>query len=147
MAADALGLTSYTSFVITPPPIGEQSIVVTVSVRVCVCLSAIICSELHTRSSQIFVNAIHVRGSILLCRRSDTLRTSGFMDDVTFAHRPGLLDVAAQSKHSAHAALGLAIKLQANGRTGLVFGRLKYFPRWQHRERSLRSVTTENCFQ
>ena len=32
-----------------------------------------------------------------------------FTDDVTFAHKPRLLDVAAQLKRSAHAALGLAI--------------------------------------
>jgi len=53
------------------------------------------------------------------------------MDDIIFAHKPRLLDVAAQLKHSANAALGLAInsaqqyQLQANGRTGLLFGRLK----------------------
>jgi len=35
------------------------------------------------------------------------LRTSGFMNDVIFAHKPRLLDVAAQLKRSAHAALGL----------------------------------------
>ena len=35
--------------------------------------------------------------------------TSGFMDDVIFAHKPRLLDVAAQLKRSAHAALGLAV--------------------------------------
>ena len=40
------------------------------------------------------------RGSVLLWRRSDTLCTSGFMDDVMFAHK---------LKRSAHAALGLAI--------------------------------------
>jgi len=39
-----------------------------------------------------------------------TLCTSGFMDDVIFAHEPRLLDIAAQLKSSAHAALGLAIK-------------------------------------
>ena len=33
---------------------------------------------------------------------------SGFMDDAIFAHKPTLLDVAAQLKRSAHAALGLA---------------------------------------
>jgi len=47
------------------------------------------------------------------------------MDDVIFAHKPRLLDVAAQLKRSAHAALGLAVscaQLQANGRTGLLFG-------------------------
>jgi len=35
--------------------------------------------------------------------------TSDFMDDVIFAHKPRLLDVAAQLKRSAHTALGLAI--------------------------------------
>jgi len=43
--------------------------------------------------------------------RSDTLCTSGFMDDVMFAHKPRLLDVAA------HAALGLAIIPVAGQRT------------------------------
>ena len=33
----------------------------------------------------------------------------GHIDDVIFAHKPRLLDVAAQLKRSAHAALGLAI--------------------------------------
>ena len=46
-------------------------------------------------------------------------------------HKPRLLDVAAQLKRIAHAALGLAVnsaqqyQLQANWRTGLRFGRLK----------------------
>jgi len=43
-------------------------------------------------------------------RVGDTLCTSGFVDDVIFAHKPMLLDVAAQLKRSAHTALGLAIK-------------------------------------
>ena len=39
--------------VVTPPPTGERSIVLSVSVclYVCVCLSAVISSELHVRSS------------------------------------------------------------------------------------------------
>ena len=37
------------------------------------------------------------------------LRTSGSVDDVMLAHKPRLLDVAAQLKRSAHTALGLAI--------------------------------------
>jgi len=49
------------------------------------------------------------RGSVLLWRRSDTLCTFGFMDNVIFAHKPRLLDVTAQLKRSAHAALGLAV--------------------------------------
>jgi len=51
-------------------------------------------------------------GLVLLWRHSDMLCTSGFMDDVIFAHKPSLprlLNVAAQLKGSAHAALGLAI--------------------------------------
>ena len=78
-----------------------------VSVCVCVCLSAIISSEQHVRLN--FVHVIYGHGSVLLWRRSDMLCTSGFMDDVIFAHKPRLLDVAAQLKRSAHAALGLAI--------------------------------------
>ena len=53
---------------------------------------------------------LHGHGLVLLWQRSDTLHTSGFIDDVIFAHKPRLLDLAAQLKRSAHAALGLAIK-------------------------------------
>jgi len=81
-----------------------------VSVRVCVCLSTIISSELHFRSSpNFFVHITYGRGSVLFWRRSDTLCTSGFMDDIIFAHKPSMLDVADQLKRSARAALGLAI--------------------------------------
>ena len=54
-----------------------------------------------------------------------------FMDDVMFAHKPSLLDIAAQLKRSAHAALSLTIncaqlyQLQVSGRKRLLFGRLK----------------------
>ena len=77
------------------------------------------------------MHIIYGRGSVLLWRRSDMLCTSGFMDDIKFAHKPRLLEVAAQLNPTAHAALGLAIKcakLQANGRTGLLFGRLNILP-------------------
>ena len=91
---------------ITPPPIAQRSIVMSVSVClsvclsvcgfVCVCLSAIISSDLHVRSSPVgFVHVTYGRGSVLLWRCSDMLCTSGFMDDVIFAHKPRLLDVAA----------------------------------------------------
>ena len=50
-----------------------------------------------------------MHGSVLLWRRSDMLCTSGFTNDVIFAHEPRLLDVVAQLKRIAHAALGLAI--------------------------------------
>ena len=51
--------------------------------------------------TKFFVHVTYGRGSVLLCRRSDMLCTSGFMDDVIFAHKPMLLDVAAQLKRSA----------------------------------------------
>jgi len=86
-----------------------MNVTVCLSLRVCVCLSAIISSELHVRSSPIFVHVISDRGSVFLWRRSDKLCTSGFMDDVVFAHKRRLLDVAAQLKRSAHAALGLGL--------------------------------------
>jgi len=49
-------------------------------------------SDLH----QIFVHVTYGLGSVLLRRRSDTLRISDFMDDVIFAHKLRLLDVAAR---------------------------------------------------
>jgi len=58
---------------------------------------------------QFFVRVTYGRGSVLLWQRSNMLCTSGFMDDVIFANKPKLLDVAAQLKRSAHAALGLAV--------------------------------------
>jgi len=85
-----------------------------VSVCLSVCLSAIISSELHVRSSptNFFVRVTYGRGSVLLWQRSDTLCTSGCMDDVICAHksfdrrrRPG----EAQSTRS----LGLGYKLCA----------------------------------
>jgi len=60
-------------------------------------------------STNFFVHVTYGRGSVLVWRRSDMLCTSGFMDDVMFAHKLRLLDVAAQLKRSAHAALGLAV--------------------------------------
>ena len=60
-------------------------------------------------STNFFVHVTYGRGSVLVWRRSDMLCTSGFIDDVMFAHKLRLLDVAAQLKRSAHAALGLAV--------------------------------------
>ena len=70
------------------------SVCLSVCVPVClrVCLSAIISSELHVRSFPIFVHVTDGRSSVLL-RHSDMLYTSGFMNDVIFAHEPRLLDV------------------------------------------------------
>jgi len=46
------------------------------------------------------------------------LRTSGFMDDVIYAHKPRLLDVAAQLRRSSHAGNGRKGLLLAVGSTG-----------------------------
>jgi len=63
----------------------------------------------HPIFTKVFVHVTYGRGSVLLWRRTDTLCTSGFVDDVMFAYKPRLLDVAAQLKRGSHAALGLAI--------------------------------------
>ena len=43
-----------------------------------------------------FLHVMHGRGLILFWRRSDKLRISGYVDDVIFARRLRLLDVAAR---------------------------------------------------
>jgi len=58
--------------------VGEQSFM---SVSVFGCLSARTSMELHIQSCTNFLC-----GSVLLSRRCDTLITSGFMEDVMFAH-------------------------------------------------------------
>ena len=81
--------------------------------RVCVCVCVCVCPRSCIRNytsglHQIFVRVTYAVARSFLWRRNDTLCTSGFMDDVIFAHKPKLLDVAAQLKRIAHAALGLA---------------------------------------
>jgi len=61
---------------------------VSLCVSVC-CLSAVISLELHVRSSPIFVHVTYGRGPVILCRHSDMLCISGFMNDVMFAHKQG----------------------------------------------------------
>jgi len=78
-------------------------------VYVCLSVSDHIFGTTRPIFTKFFMRIIYGRGSVLLWRRSDMLCTSGFMDDIKFAHKPRLLDVAAQLKRSAHAALGLAI--------------------------------------
>ena len=57
---------------------------VSVCLCACVCLSVRdhISGTTHPIFTEIFVHVAYGRGSVLLWRRSDTLRTSGFMDDV-----------------------------------------------------------------
>ena len=80
--------------------------------RVCVCLSVRDHIFETTRPIfKFFMLVTYGPGSVLLWRRIDNivLSTSGFIDYVIFAHKPRLLDVAAQLKRSAHADLGLTI--------------------------------------
>jgi len=84
------------------------------SVSVCVCVCVCVCPRSYIRNytsdlHQIFVTVTYGHGSVHFWWRNDTLCTFGFMDDVIFARKPKLLDVAVQLKRSAHAALGLAI--------------------------------------
>jgi len=79
-----------------------------VSVCLSVCLSAIISRNYTSDLHEIFLCMLpYGRGSVLVWRRSDTLCTSGFMDDVMSRHKPRLL--AARLRRSSHAALGLTI--------------------------------------
>jgi len=92
-----------------------MSVSVCLCMCVCVCLSVPVRDHIFETTRPIFTKFFSARylwswlGSILFWWRSDTLCTSGFMEDVMFAHKPKLLDVAAQLKRSAHTALGLAI--------------------------------------
>jgi len=63
---------------------------VSVCVHVCVCLSARDHFFGTTRPifTKLFVHVTYGRGSVLFWRRSGMLCTSGFTDDVMFAHKP-----------------------------------------------------------
>jgi len=85
------------------------------SVSVCVC----VCPRSYLRNyasylHQFFMHVIYVtccHGSVLLWRRSDMLCISDFTDNVIFAHKLRLLDVAGRLKlWGSHAASGLARK-------------------------------------
>ena len=62
----------------------------------CVCVSGVcvfVCPRSYLGTillifTNFFVHVTYGRGSVLLWRRSDTLCTSGFMDDVIFEHKP-----------------------------------------------------------
>ena len=78
-----------------------MSVSVSISLSVCV----FVCPRTYLRNytsslHQFCVHAACVRGSVLLWQRNDTFYTSGFIDDVTFGHKPRLINVAAQLKRS-----------------------------------------------
>jgi len=71
------------------PAVRKRSAVMNLTVCLCVCVSVSLSaniSELQVRSSSHFMHVTHRRCSVLLRRRSDTLSTSGPIDDVTFAY-------------------------------------------------------------
>ena len=85
------------------------SVCLCVCVCVCVCLPAIISAELHVRSSPDFLCMLPMAvarsssGGVVIRYVFPVLWTT------SFAHKPRLLDVAAQLKRTARATLGLAI--------------------------------------
>ena len=63
----------------------------------------------RTIFTKLFVHITYASGSVLLWRRSDMSRISGFVDDVICAHKLRLLDVAARLRQwGSHAAFGLS---------------------------------------
>ena len=78
------------------------SVCLSLCLSVCVFVRDHIFGTTRTIFTSFFVHVIYGRGSVFLF-------TSGFVDDVVFARKLRLLDVAARLKRSAHAALGSAI--------------------------------------
>jgi len=74
---------------------------VSVCLSVCFSVRDHVFGTKRTIFANFFVHVTYGRGSVLLWRRSDTLCTSGFMDDVIFANNSRLLDVAVQLERSA----------------------------------------------
>ena len=66
---------------------------------------------------QLFAQVTYGRGAVLLWRRCDTLCTSGFVDDVMFAHKPRLLDVATPAEAQCTRSLGPGYKLHSGSNT------------------------------
>ena len=97
---------------------------------VCVCVLSVR-DHVFGPARPIFTNFLHVtygRGSVLLWRRSDTLRISGFIYDVMFAHK---LIKAARRRRQAEAvtltrtqpwAWRVRIPVAGSGRSGLLLG-------------------------
>ena len=86
-----------------------------VSVCLSVCVCVFVCPRLYLQNytsdlHQIFVRVAYGHGSVLIWRRNDMLRISGFVDDVICEHKLRLRrrrKAEAVSSHS-QAALGLA---------------------------------------
>jgi len=89
------------------------------------CVCVFVCPRSYLRNytsdlRQFFMLVTYGRGSVF-GRRCDTLCTSGFMDDVIFAHKPRLLDVAAQLNRNAHEWVWL-YAVRGSAASGLLLG-------------------------
>jgi len=93
-----------------------------VSVSACVCLS--VRDHVFGTTRPIFtkfsVLVTYGCGSVLLWQRNDMLRISGFMDDVIFALKLRLLDVAARLAVRLTRVLRVGISVTGSGRSGLL---------------------------
>jgi len=74
------------------PGYGARSIVMSVSVCLSVCVCVFVCPRSYRGTTRpiftkFFLHATYGRGLVLLWRRSGTLRFSGFVYDVIFAHK------------------------------------------------------------
>jgi len=77
-----------------------------VSLSLCLSVRDHVLETTRPISTKFFVHVTYGRGSVLLWRRSDKVRISGFIDDVIFAHKLRLLEVAARLRQSgSHAGL------------------------------------------
>ena len=125
--------------IVALPPTRERSIVMSARARACVCVCMFVCprsyiwnymSDLHRVFLRVLPMAVarSSSGGVMLLYVLPVLWMT-----FIFAHKPRLARRRrpAQLKRSAHAVFGLAIncaqqyQLQANGCTGLLFGRLK----------------------
>ena len=86
--------------IITPPLIGERSIVKTMSVCVCLSVCGRISRYTHPIFTKIFVPVIFGRSSVLL---TASWYDSGFVDNVILAHKPRHLNCGSPpDRSSAH---------------------------------------------
>jgi len=74
-------------WLIISSPVGVQSIVISASVCLLVCLSVHSHISKTTRPN-FTIHVTCVRSSVFLWQQCNTLCTSGFVDDVMFSHRP-----------------------------------------------------------
>ena len=105
----------------TRAPIVKRSIVMSVSVCLSVCLSVRdhIFGTTRPIFTNFFVRVTYGRGSVLLWRRSDMLRTLGFTDDQPCRYDCGHICKAAGRRRTAEAQLTRSLRLGYKRRVGI----------------------------